>query len=668
MQLERPKELALQADLDHANRWISSTRSKALLETALENSGRISSIVESLPPIEDSEDISIHIKAAEDLIAAKCFAEAELLLISLSLLSPYHAQAMARLALFYETQSAYQHTVSCAKLLLEANDQNAEAIYQLSFALYRLGRSDEAIEYLLPQYISNPSQRNIRLFGLLLKALGQTEDAINVLATAAENDSTDVYSIKALSEIYTEIGLYQKSLDTLRLIPRELQDTTTRIYEAIIFRFMGNTRHSITLLSRLIPDKGYLTDILWPQCFNYSIAGASFSKKLLTAATQYWSESGYLLPDDEASLMQAVPARKARIRIGFLTGDIGEHVVSRFLAPLLRSYHREDIFVALFSTVRRFEQKGLDIASLSDCAFSLEEMSLTEARACMQDSQLDIIIETNGFTKNSGLAILGQRCAPVQCHYIGYHATTGLKTLDYFLGDSITTPNEFQWQYTERLAQIPRLWMAYDPKIEFPEALGKTKRESPVFGAFSQVAKLNSLTLQYWGAAMMATPDSILVLKDRGLQCPTTRKRIEKTFAQLGVNPDRIYLFGPVGSHLDHLDSYNAIDIALDTTPWSGATTAFEALGMGVPLVTICGDTTSGRMSTSVVNAAGRSHWIAHSKEDFARIAAELAEDYQQIRKNKASMQKEIRSGILFDEQRICRDFFATIDKLISNR
>ena len=303
---------------------------------------------------------------------------------------------------------------------------------------------------------------------------------------------------------------------------------------------------------------------------------------------------------------------------------------------------------------------------MADKAVALQELSLDDARSCLQDMDLDIILDTNGFTQHSGLGILGQRCAPVQGHYIGYHATTGLKTIDYFLGDAITTPNEFQWQYTEKLVQIPRLWIAYDSQIEFPLAMSKSTRDSPVFGSFSQVAKLNSTTLQYWSAAMRAVPTSILAVKDKGVQCDTTRKRIEDTMEQHGVDPDRIYFFGPVGSQLDHLDSYNAIDIALDTTPWSGATTAFEALGMGVPLVAICGDTTSGRMSTSVVSAAGRSDWIARTPDEFARIAAELANDYLQIRRNKSAMQKEIRAGILFNEQRICRDFYATIEQLVS--
>jgi predicted O-linked N-acetylglucosamine transferase (SPINDLY family) len=209
--------------------------------------------------------------------------------------------------------------------------------------------------------------------------------------------------------------------------------------------------------------------------------------------------------------------------------------------------------------------------------------------------------------------------------------------------------------------------MAYDSEIEFPLACSTAQRDGPVLGSFSQITKINRSTLEYWSAALNSVPDSILVIKDKGCYCSVSCRRIEDTLQSMGVDPSRIYFFGPVASQLDHLDSYNAIDIALDTTPWSSATTAYEALGMGVPLVPIFGDTTSGRMSTSVVTAAGLGDLVAHSRQEFARIVAKLSHNYLQIRKDKGAMQGRIRSSILFDEQRICKDFFATIESLVSN-
>lgn len=102
--------------------------------------------------------------------------------------------------------------------------------------------------------------------------------------------------------------------------------------------------------------------------------------------------------------------------------------------------------------------------------------------------------------------------------------------------------------------------------------------------------------------------------------------------------------------------------MALDTTPWSCATTAFEALGMGVPFVAIRGDTTSGRMSSSIVSAAGMSYLIAETKEEFANIVANLSISRRHIRSSKDGLQEQARAGILFGELRICNDFCETLE------
>jgi predicted O-linked N-acetylglucosamine transferase (SPINDLY family) len=642
---------------------------QALLE---EIQARLSSGVSiSNNPLQDqlsSAEADQALKVAAELASSERLAEAELILLCLALKQPQCDHAIAKLAELYEVQSDYQQTVTLTKDILASQGYNSEAAYQLAFALHKLGNSDEALEYILPYYISNPSQRVLRLCGILLKSLGRPGDAIDVLEKAVENDSTDFYSARVLAEIYVEAGIFQKALDILDAIPSELNDATSKLYGAIIHRFMGELNQSIELHNELIARNQNTTEALWAQCFNYSISDSSHSGDLLAAATQYWSTCGHTAQTPKQTTRTPQYCHQgSRARIGFLTSDIGDHVVSRFLTPLLRAYNKEEYEITLLSTARRYEKKSIEVAAYADCAVNLQELTLSEARSRLDGMGLDVILDTNGFTKNSGLPILAERCAPTQCHYIGYHATTGLNTIDYFLGDAVTTPSAFQWQYIEKLVQIPRLWLAYDSEIEFPIAIAKTARNSPVLGAFSQITKINTTTLDYWSAAMRAVPDSILVIKDRGVQCQTSCKRIEDTMEGNGVNPDRIYFIAPVDTHFEHLDSYNAIDIALDTTPWSGATTAFEALGMGVPLVAICGDTTSSRMSTSVVSAAEMNHLIAESPEKFAMIVAGLCEEYQTIRNTKSHAQKQARAGILFDEQRICKDFFATIDSLVHN-
>lgn len=638
-----------------------------LLEQIRNNPSLSPEIDASVHAITSHREVESYVNDAEALLSSGNAIAAELLLMGVSILSTEREAAVARLAMLYESRSEYSQTVDFMKQLLERKGLDEEVSYQLSFALYMTGRPDEALEYLLPYYIYSPSRRVSRLCGFILKKIGRFEEAIDVLTSTIKSHPDDIYSITALSDIYTEVGLYQLGLDTLRCIPDDLLDTSHKLREALIFRLMGDLERSIRMANQIIRDEAFTPPILWPQCFNYSIAGAKYSQSLLSISQQYWKSEAFFEPCLEQLPPSSGTLGKRPIRLGFMTSDIGEHVVSRFLFPLIRNCDHNRFYIALFSSARRFEARALEILDYPDDVFSLEGLSLNDANLCIREADLDILIDTNGFTKGSGLPIISRRCAPIQCHYIGYHATTGLKAIDYFLGDSITASEDLQSQYTEKLIQIPKAWMAYDPKIEFPSASSTTRRDCLVMGSFSQVAKINQTTLEYWAAALNMAPDSILVIKDKGLNCQATCQRIESTLQSFGVENQRIYLIGPVASHLDHLDCYNAIDIALDTTPWSSATTAFEALGMGVPLVAIWGDTTSGRMSSSVVSAAGMGHLIAHSKEEFAQIVSELAKDYKQLRNNKAAMQKRIRSGILFDEQRISRDFYGTIERLVVN-
>lgn len=613
-----------------------------------------------------SHDVGPLIRDVDTLISGGLLLNAELIAKAALAMNGPPSIFVKKLAEIYELQSDYRKTVALAHKLLVKYPGEAELIYQLSFALYKLGSPDEALEYLLPLVAQDPSPRSYRLCGLLLHSLGQASDAIDMLESAIKANQDDHFSIRALSRIYVDLGMYDKAIAILDSIPESLVHDDDRLAKPLIYRLMGELDHAILLNQNVIEQLPDYANAYWTQCFNLSISAADRSTELISLSRQFWELAGVSANTGDYSSPNALSSQRAKIKIGFLSSDIGEHVVSRFLLPIIRQYDKSKYSIVILSTARRFEQRATDIICFADDAVSLQANDTASSVQHLRDLALDVIIDTNGFTRNSGLPLLSARCAPIQCHYIGYHATTGLNTIDYFLGDKATTPTEFQSQFTEKLVQIPSLWIAYDSRLEFPVATTATQRRSPVLGSFSQIAKVNGLTLQYWAAAMKACPDSILVIKDRGVHCQITCLRIETALEKQGVDPSRIYLFGPVASQLEHLGCYNAIDIALDTTPWSGATTAFEALGMGVPLVSICGDSTSGRMSTSVVSAAGMSHLITSSIDEFATCVAALASNYKKIRANKTTMQKVVRSGILFDEERISRDFFSTIDRLLS--
>jgi predicted O-linked N-acetylglucosamine transferase (SPINDLY family) len=348
--------------------------------------------------------------------------------------------------------------------------------------------------------------------------------------------------------------------------------------------------------------------------------------------------------------------RDQRLRIGFLSAEIGNHVVASFLLSFLENYEREHFAVELFAASRRFDATASELARLADHHWLLDGMEIGRARDLIRSRQLDILVETSGFTADSGIELLAERCAPVQCHYIGYHATTGLDTIDWFIGDGETVPEEFAPQFVEGLWRLPRPWLARQPDATLPPACSESIDPVAVLGSFNQLAKVREETLRFWAAALQAVPSSRLLLKDRSVADAETRERIVRTLAGHGVAPERISFLGYVGGWEDHMATYNRLDVALDTTPWSSATTGFDALAMGVPLVAIRGGCTAARMSASILKGLGRSEWIAETAAQFAAIVAGLCADLPGLRASKQKLRSQMLASPLFDGVDLSRE------------
>jgi protein O-GlcNAc transferase len=139
---------------------------------------------------------------------------------------------------------------------------------------------------------------------------------------------------------------------------------------------------------------------------------------------------------------------------------------------------------------------------------------------------------------------------------------------------------------------------------------------------------------------------------------------LEKRLESFGVSAERIRLMPPVAEWSEHLDFYNLLDIALDTTPWSSATTGFEALGMGVPLVALRGDRMASRMSSSLVKGLGHHKWVANSPEEAVNIVGDLGKSVSNLRENKKYLQEETLASILWDGIDLCKELEKAFAKM----
>ena len=360
-------------------------------------------------------------------------------------------------------------------------------------------------------------------------------------------------------------------------------------------------------------------------------------------------------PPREAIAAQVLAA-PARIRLLLISGDIGDHSVSCFLEPVLRSIDRDRFQLVLALTHRRREARAQELEQLADELIDLTGLGEVEAVVVLRQSSCAVAIDTSGWTEHNPLRLLRHRVAPVQCHYVGFCGTTGLANMDYMIGDAVLTPHELQNQFSERILALPRCWSTYAPTFTPPPLRDRREGAPITFGSFNNLLKVGDRCLEFWAAALQSVPSAKLLLKGKSCDDPSVRDRILQPLADLGVDPDRINFVGRLADWHEHMDLYNEVDIALDTTPMTSATTGFEALCMGVPLVAIQTEWMGGRMSSSALTSLGREGWITRDPSAFAARCAELAAaSLCQPNLLKRQIYQEVRASELWDAVSLCR-------------
>ena len=177
----------------------------------------------------------------------------------------------------------------------------------------------------------------------------------------------------------------------------------------------------------------------------------------------------------------------------------------------------------------------------------------------------------------------------------------------------------------------------------------------PTFGSFNNLAKINGDVIRLWAKVVKSVPGAHLLVKNPSLTDLRTRQRYRDAFEAEGIAPERVGLLGHTDLAKDHLALYGQIDIALDTFPYNGTTTTCEALWMGVPVIALNGDYHAGRVSASLLTAAGRSEWIAQNRDHYVAIARELATDKVKLAGIRAELREQISTSPLCDKEGFAR-------------
>jgi protein O-GlcNAc transferase len=491
----------------------------------------------------------------------------------------------------------------------------------LGGVLLEAGRPREALSALDTAVALAPGHAKARYNrGATLAVLQRTDEAVTEFDAAAEADPAYVTPLTSKANLLAEQARVDEAKEAaLAALARLPEDAEARFALGNAFLAAGQADEALAEFRQAVANApsnpAYGCNVL--QTLNYT---ASSSADDCRDEALRWAAR-------HAPWVPAPPRRRDSIqRIGFLSGDFRAHPVGLFLEPLLAELRTQGVETVLFANRVREDAVTARLRSLATEWHDLSLLPTEPATRTVADADVDVLVDLAGHTGNNRLDVVAARPTPVQVNWLGFSATTGMPQFDAILCDPTVAPPGADDEFIEPVVRLPHSFLCFAPEDDWPAVARRPSLATGqvTFGSLNNVAKISADTVRAWAAVLLAVPGSRLLLKTHGLRCASTVARLESEFRACGIATDRLEFRGPT-DRAEHLATFAEVDIALDTWPYTGATTTLDCLWMGVPVVTRTFPRYAGRMSASLLRSCGLEAWVAQSLDDYVAANAALA-------------------------------------------
>jgi predicted O-linked N-acetylglucosamine transferase (SPINDLY family) len=483
-----------------------------------------------------------------------------------------------------------------------------------------LGRFDEAISVYQQALAINPDYAEAHNnLGLTLHALGQYNDAAATcrraiflqpnFAEAHDNLGNALYELGQFDEA---IISYSRALTINPQFAEAHNNLGCALKDSMQF---SKALNSYRAALQINPNYSIAhSNLLF--CLNHSETldaqalfseHLNFAKQFETPLRPNWPQHNNLRDPDRC------------LQVGFVSGDLRKHPVVDFLEPVLaqlalhpklslHAYYNHAVEDNVSQRLRKYFARWYSVIGLSD----------NELAKKIQTDNIDMLYDLSGHTGKNRLVTFSHKPAPVQISWIGYPNTSGLNAMDYYQSDSFFFPDHrFDNQFTEKIVRLPAssvfLPSEYSPLVNTLPALSNGYM---TFGSFNRVSKISRSVVALWSQLLRALPNSRMLLG--AMPQNDKHQLLLEWFAQEGISQDRL-TFHTRSDMKAYLYLHHQVDMCLDTFPYGGGTTTFHALWMGLPTLTLTGQTMAGYAGASILGHVGLETFAAHNAIDFVQ-------------------------------------------------
>jgi predicted O-linked N-acetylglucosamine transferase (SPINDLY family) len=331
------------------------------------------------------------------------------------------------------------------------------------------------------------------------------------------------------------------------------------------------------------------------------------------------------------------------------------------MVPLLTNHNRQNVEVYVYCEFLRPGVTADRLKGGADVWRSVRALPDDRTAELIREDRIDILVDITMHANGCRLGMFARKPAPIQVTYLAYCSTTGVDAIDYRLTDRYFDPPGLSTDlgegrldrdayYAEESVRLPDCYWCYPPPGEAP-AVGPVPAVANgfvTFGCLNEFSKMTAPVLAAWCELLLKVPDSHLLLHAK---LGDHRARVMEHAQRAGIDPARLQFMNQV--HLEqYFALYHQIDVALDPFPWAGGTTTLDALWMGVPVVSLAGDTGVSRGGLSILSNLGMEHWVADTPAKYIEIASRAARDLSELTRIRSGLRRRMLESPLMDAPR----------------
>ncbi|MDJ0683521.1 MAG: tetratricopeptide repeat protein [Alphaproteobacteria bacterium] len=534
--------------------------------------------------------------------------------------------------------------------------------------LLELRRHDDAIAALSP-FLTQEAPSSLRL---AVKVSCSRRDDAQALAYAEGSVAASGEDWRAAAVKAVDLFLHYRVLETARrlarlCLERDPESPDLNNCMAAVLSASGWSEKAAPYFEKACaaasPEPDWVVSRLISSQYQPDISAATLFQEHKAVGALFKQKPGGKSPKKSRR-----PAPARILRLGFISPDFREHPVAQLVTPVLEALsQRADVESCCYYTQRSIDAMTQRVQNAAAEWRQVDTMSPERVIEVIRNADLDVLVDLAGHTSGSFVEYFPDRMAPIQATWAGYVGTTGVPNVDMLISDRHHTPEGEDAYYSETILRMPHGYCCFDippdaPSIALPEGSGGS---GVTFGVLNKPRKINRVMLAAWFDILRQTPESRLLLRYGDMDDPERAAEFRRSAEAAGVDPDRLSFEG-YATRLDFLETYNRVDIALDTWPYSGGVTTLEALLMATPTITRTGASFAGRHATSHLCNAGFPELVAQNLPDYIALAVGLAADPERLADYRTAMRDALIASPLCDPDQYAEDLLTRLRAVLS--